>query len=275
MKWYKHISGSLDDPDISDAVDIFGSDGYLLFFRILELLSIEFDVDNPGISTFSANFLKKKIPISYKKIVEVLKFFNERDRLLVEFHNGKRLDMVTINCPKLKDLTDSYTTKILNKRDEQTSNNVSRDDEQSTSQEEDKEVEQDNKEQPAYREPNNKDNKTGKNKQVDTNNKYIKEIICYLNDKLNTNYKASAGKTRDLIKTRMKEGFTVEDFKTVIDKKWLEWGDDPKWSYWLRPITLFSNKFESYLNQITVKEKSDLQRRIEKTVQKYGEVKDD
>lgn len=80
-------------------------------------------------------------------------------------------------------------------------------------------------------------------------NEKAKDIIDYLNAKLGTKYKASNRKTLALIKARMSEGFTVDDFKTVIDKKILEWGQEPYMCQYLRPLTLFSNKFESYLNQ--------------------------
>ena len=49
----------------------------------------------------------------------------------------------------------------------------------------------------------------------------------------------------------MNEKFTVDDFKTVIDKKSREWlGTDME--KYLRPETLFGTKFESYLNQQVV-----------------------
>ena len=80
-------------------------------------------------------------------------------------------------------------------------------------------------------------------------NEKAKDIIDYLNAKLGTKYKASNRKTLALIKARMSEGFTVEDFKTVIDKKILEWAPEANMCQYLRPVTLFSNKFESYLNQ--------------------------
>ncbi len=59
----------------------------------------------------------------------------------------------------------------------------------------------------------------------------------------------SFSKTQGLIKARLNEGFTVDDFKTVIDKKTEEWINDPKMRNYLRPETLCSNKFEGYLNQ--------------------------
>lgn len=98
----------------------------------------------------------------------------------------------------------------------------------------------------------------------------IKGIVEYLNIKSNSHYKYSTDKTQTLIKTRIKDGFTLDDFKIVIDKKCEEWlGTD--FEKFLRPETLFSNKFEGYLNQkITAKKKtlkdismSDIDRAIE------------
>lgn len=77
----------------------------------------------------------------------------------------------------------------------------------------------------------------------------IKEIVEYLNEMCGTSYKESTRKTADLIRARMKEGFTVEDFKTVIYKKAKQWKNDEEMCKFLRPITLFSPKFESYLNE--------------------------
>ena len=86
------------------------------------------------------------------------------------------------------------------------------------------------------------------------NKNFPYDKICeYLNNKINSNYKPTSKKTRDLIKARFNEGFTLEDFKTVIDKKVLDWSKDEKMSKFLRPETLFSNKFESYLNQTTTR----------------------
>ena len=87
------------------------------------------------------------------------------------------------------------------------------------------------------------------------NNTLYKDIVEYLNKRAGTNYKHTTRKTRDLIKARINEGFTIDDFKKVIDIKTAEWKDDPKMSKYIRPETLFSNKFEGYLNQITVNNK--------------------
>ena len=47
----------------------------------------------------------------------------------------------------------------------------------------------------------------------------------------------------------MDEGYTLEDFKRVIDIKAKQWKKDPEKRKWLRPTTLFGDNFESYLNE--------------------------
>lgn len=76
----------------------------------------------------------------------------------------------------------------------------------------------------------------------------VTDIISYLNSICNTNYKSNTKNTIKHIKARLNEGYTVEDFKTVIDKKYGEWTGTEMEQY-LRPATLFGTKFESYLNQ--------------------------
>lgn len=77
----------------------------------------------------------------------------------------------------------------------------------------------------------------------------IKAIVEYLNNKIGAHYKPNGKKIKELIRARMNEGYTVEDFKTVIDKKFKSWGNDPKMSLYLRPSTLFGTRFGEYLNE--------------------------
>jgi uncharacterized phage protein (TIGR02220 family) len=94
---------------------------------------------------------------------------------------------------------------------------------------------------------------------INTKEKYtplpIAEIITYLNNQTNSNYKSSSTKTRELVKARFNEGFQLEDFMKVIDIKTAEWMNDPLWCKYLRPETLFGPKFESYRNQKIGKKK--------------------
>lgn len=85
-------------------------------------------------------------------------------------------------------------------------------------------------------------------KNVKECNKNVKEIVEYLNSKTNKSFKYTTKKTQSLINARFKEGFTVDDFKIVIDKKCSEWLTNDDMNQYLRPETLFGTKFESYLN---------------------------
>lgn len=79
------------------------------------------------------------------------------------------------------------------------------------------------------------------------NNIYM-SVVDYLNLKCGTKYQNTAIDTIQLILDKISRGFTYEDFVQVIDVKAAEWlGTDMQ--KFLRPSTLFGNKFESYVNQ--------------------------
>lgn len=83
----------------------------------------------------------------------------------------------------------------------------------------------------------------------------VAEVVAYLNEKAGTKYRASTESTKKHIIARFKDGFTIDDFKTVIDKKVTEWKGSEMEKY-LRPETLFGSKFEGYLNQTVNKPKT-------------------
>lgn len=81
-----------------------------------------------------------------------------------------------------------------------------------------------------------------------------KNIIDYLNKKIGSSYKYSTKTTQVKINARLNEGYSLDDFIAVIDKKYDEWKDTEMEQY-LCPDTLFGTKFEKYLNQKKVNTK--------------------
>lgn len=77
-----------------------------------------------------------------------------------------------------------------------------------------------------------------------------KDVIDYLNQKTGKHYKSTTKKNQTVIRARTDEGFTLDDFKQVINNKVTEWKGTDMEKY-LRPETLFGTKFEGYLNQKT------------------------
>lgn len=93
-----------------------------------------------------------------------------------------------------------------------------------------------------------------KQEEISKKDKILKEnikcIIDYLNESIGSKYKYDTKGTIRDIKARFKEGYKLDDFYDVIDKKVKEWINTDMEQY-LRPSTLFGNKFENYLNQKT------------------------
>ena len=93
----------------------------------------------------------------------------------------------------------------------------------------------------------------------------FQKILDYLNDKTGKHFQNIAGNQRH-IQSRWNEGNRFEDFKTVIDNMVEQWGGkyfngEPMDQY-LRPSTLFGDKFDQYLN-MTPPEKEETYARDE------------
>ena len=78
----------------------------------------------------------------------------------------------------------------------------------------------------------------------------IEEIIAYLNEVTGKKFRTSSQLTKRHLNARLKEDYTVDDFKKVIAYKYEQWGNNPKMREYIRPETLFGTKFESYLQSI-------------------------
>lgn len=75
----------------------------------------------------------------------------------------------------------------------------------------------------------------------------VEQVVEALNEATGSRYRSTSATTLRHLLARLREGFTVDDFKEVIRKKSEEWGGTEMAKY-LRPETLFGPKFEGYLN---------------------------
>lgn len=94
----------------------------------------------------------------------------------------------------------------------------------------------------------------------------VDEIINYLNqpdtDEPIRSFTKTSKSTRSKISARLKEGFTIDDFKDVIFYKYNQWVKKPVQfnngvmsETYYRPDTLFSTNFENYLQEYREKSK--------------------
>lgn len=109
---------------------------------------------------------------------------------------------------------------------------------------------------------NNTVNNTNNNTMSTKRDIPYKEIIEYLNEKTGKKISYRSNGNKKLIHARINEGYTVEDFKKVIDNKVNDWfGKGIKFSNgkpaenYLHPSTLFIPKnFDKYLNEALAKQ---------------------
>jgi len=102
MKWYKHVSTSLDDPFICDLIYQFGSDGYMVFFGTLEIYSKEFSPEIGWKFDGNLRYFRQKFQLSNSKIKNILSKIHKWEVKI----DG---DSISIFIPKFKELLDNYT----------------------------------------------------------------------------------------------------------------------------------------------------------------------
>ena len=80
-------------------------------------------------------------------------------------------------------------------------------------------------------------------------NQIIRTIIEILNIETEKEFSPDAKLTRKLIQEKLNAGYSLADFKCVIEKKCDAWKADPVMKSYLKPSLLFGNKFDEYLNE--------------------------
>lgn len=109
------------------------------------------------------------------------------------------------------------------------------------------------------------------------------DLIQYLNEKTGSDYKADkANAVR--VQTLLDSGYSPDQLRTVIDKKVSEWYGDSKMRSYLRPSTLFGDKFGEYLaapisvtaerERDTKKKRSELNKELDEKRQALSVLKE-
>ena len=189
-------------------------------------------IDDKTYYFVSRNLILKELPMFFEKADTVyrnLKVLAEKE--IIEYIKHKGMDLIR--------LTEKGKSWNFIESSSEKSPNFNNNSEKNPS-EFGKKSENNSEKNPTYKDTNI---------QKDINNKNIySDAVEYLNSKAGTKYKSTSKNTTRHIQARLNEGYTLEDFKTVIDKKCSEWLNTDMEKY-LCPETLFGSKFEKYLNQ--------------------------
>jgi len=232
MKWFKHISDSLDDPFIFELIRNFGGDGYLVFFGVLEIIAREYHHNSDGTVVVSDKFLSKKLQLSRRKTLNILTFCQNNSRIFYRNCDG----MITLNCPKMKELKDNYTKDKLASNLQETGKKLS-----NHNRVQSKEIDIKNPPTPRSKKPVGKD--AAKKKDA-------VEILTYLNRVMGKRFDVNLPQHHKYIMARLSTpGITVAECKKVIDTKSKDphFLENPKY---MNPKTLFCPaNFDRYLNE--------------------------
>jgi hypothetical protein len=110
MKWFKHISDSLDDPFIFDIIEEFGPVGYLVFFGTIEIYAREFKPEKDWFLSISFRLLTQKLQIKRPlRVKKVFLFIQKYNNWHIKY-DGKK---VHIHIPKFMEFLDDTTLKKL------------------------------------------------------------------------------------------------------------------------------------------------------------------
>jgi hypothetical protein len=112
MKWFKHISDSLDDPFVFDLMSEYGPSGYLVFFGIIEIYAREYKPDHGWKLCTSVAYLKAKLHLTHGQVLlKCLKSISDAGKWNIEIGQKN----ITINIPKFQAMIDEYTDKQARK----------------------------------------------------------------------------------------------------------------------------------------------------------------
>jgi len=230
MKWFKHDSDANQDAKLKKLRLKYGAQGYGIYWYCLELIARNVEKHNLTFELeHDAELIAHDFSLSSELVQDMMTYMVDLD--LFENNRG------AITCLKMSKRTDEYTQKVLKSMDN--IGIVSGDNPKKSELREEKRREENRREENI--------NSRASSDNTPKNYSYS-EIIDYLNTRAGTQYKASTKKTQQLINARYQDGCTLEDFKKCIDNKVNEWVDDPEFSKYLRPETLFGTKMESYYN---------------------------
>jgi hypothetical protein len=108
MQWFKHSTGSHDDPDLVDARNELGDKAIVIFWDILELYAEEFKHrDSEGWVRFSKFFLRSQLRRNLATTQSVLSFYEKRGRINCKLEGN----FIHIQIPKFILLSSNWTRR--------------------------------------------------------------------------------------------------------------------------------------------------------------------
>ena len=210
--YFRHYFNAGRDDKIVELIANHGKQAYFHYFRLIELCA-EKESENPSDKyIFHRRTLCAELLVTNSKLGHHL--LAMQSSLLLQYVMDDR--KVEVLLPKLL----KYMGRYQNKN---TSNSPNK-----------------------RKENKRKENKV--EKKVIIKNEDIERVVSFLNEKAGTKFKSDSVATQKSL-TKLFVKFSAEEVEKVITSKSAEWLNDANMKKYLRPSTLFGNKFETYLEE--------------------------
>lgn len=228
MKWFKHYSNAHTNNFIENLLaQKNGHELHSMYWLLMELLCGEFKKDD---STFyiGSDRLMSALGIKYER--KLKRFIQVLGEIATSFDQDciKFTSISTQTSKEFWKIDAPILLELMGKDFKRTRSRSGSD----TAKKKEERIKNKNKKTPAP---------------AVAPSSLVTDVVNYLNEKTGKTFKSNSKATIQKINARSKDDYLFEDFKSVIDFKCEEWGRDPKWRQYLRPETLFSTKFEGYL----------------------------
>ncbi|HEX4044196.1 MAG TPA: Lin1244/Lin1753 domain-containing protein [Gammaproteobacteria bacterium] len=109
MRYFKHLTLSHIDEKLSQVTDLFGAEGYGVYWIILEKIASQMDYSDKTFSRYFSRIWINSCRISEKKFKAIINFFQELELIFYKY-DGKYL---TLDCPNLLKYRDEYSSKKI------------------------------------------------------------------------------------------------------------------------------------------------------------------
>ncbi len=244
LDYFPHDTDASNDEKVEALQSLYKNDGYAFYFKLLERIyrttEGQLDVSDVEIKQVLCNKLLITIE-QFDKMMNTAIKIGCFDKNLYEIKG-----IITSNG--IQKRRKSVVDKRLKMREEYENKNIK----DSKNNKLDEVIDEVSDDTTYTYTLNNTLNKEGIVKRGKENKweKECYEVITYLNQQAGTAFRDGSSSTIKHIRARLSEGFTVDQLKSVIEKKVQQWKSNPDMSKYLRPATLFnSEKFEAYLNE--------------------------
>ena len=109
MAWFQHEEDATEDPFMQHLQHHFRNDGYAVFFKILELMTQNFDPYAVGKLKTNWKQMRFKVGLKSKRLKQILDFINKKRKMEIEYDD----DEIYIYCPKYERLMSPYAHRLL------------------------------------------------------------------------------------------------------------------------------------------------------------------